>query len=72
MIVREQVKVVKKYIKFLEDNKQKWVAAGRVSECEVNYDIACLKYAINSLIELEQFQLKIISLNERNLKDDKK
>lgn len=72
MLVREQVKVVKKYIKFLEDNKQKWVAAGRVSENEVNYDIECLKYAINSLIELEQFQLKIISLNERNLKDDKK
>ena len=68
MIVREQVKVVKKYIKFLEDNKSKWVAAGRVSESEVNYDIECLKYAINSLIELEQFQLKIISLNERNLK----
>ena len=72
MIVREQVKVVKKYINFLEDNKHKWVAAGRVSEGEVNYDIECLKYAINSLIELEQFQLKIISLNERNLKDDKK
>ena len=71
MLVREQVKVVKKYIKFLEDNKQKWVAAGRVSEGEVNYDIECLKYAINSLIELEQFQLKIISLNERNLNNDK-
>lgn len=71
MLVREQVKVVKKYIKYLEGNKQKWVAAGRVSEGEVNYDIECLKYAINSLIELEQFQLKIISLNERNLKNDK-
>lgn len=71
MLVREQVKVVKKYIKYLEDNKKKWVAAGRVSEGEVNYDIECLKYAINSLIELEQFQLKIISLNERNLKNDK-
>lgn len=68
MTVGEQVKVVKKYIKYLEDNKQKWVASGRVSEVEVNYDIECLKYAINSLIELREFELKIISLNERNIK----
>ena len=68
MTVNEQVKVVKKYIKYLEDNKQKWVASGRVSEVEVNYDIECLKYAINSLIELREFELKIISLNERNIK----
>ena len=71
-MVREQVKVVKKYIKYLEDNKNKWVASGRVSEVDVNYDIECLKYAINSLIELEEFQKRVISLNERNLKDDKK
>lgn len=68
MLVSEQVKVVKKYIKYLENNKQKWVADGRVSESDVNYDIECLKYAINSLIELEQFQIKITSLNEGNLK----
>lgn len=68
MTVGEQVKVVKKYIKYLEDNKKKWVASGRVSEVEVNYDIECLKYAINSLIELREFELKIISLNERNIK----
>lgn len=72
MIVREQVKVVKKYIKYLEDNKQKWVASGRVSELDVNYDISCLKYAVNSLVELEEFQRKIAGLNERNLKDEKK
>ena len=71
MLVSEQVKVVKKYIKFLGDNKEKWVASGRVSESDIKYDIECLKYAINSLIELEQFQIRIASLNERNLKNDK-
>ena len=68
MTVNEQVKVIKKYIKYLEDNKSKWVASGKVSEIEVNYDIECLQYAINSLIELREFELKIISLNERNIK----
>ena len=68
MLVCEQVKVVKKYIKYLEDNKQKCVASGRVSELDINYDITCLKYAVNSLIELEQFERKIASLNDRNLK----
>lgn len=68
MTVGEQVKVVKKYIKYLENNKKKWVASGKVSEVDVNYDIECLKYAINSLIELREFELKIISLNERNIK----
>lgn len=69
MLVREQVKVIKKYIDYLETTKEKRVASGKVSAVEVNYDIECLKYAINSLIELEEFQKKIIALNERNLKN---
>ena len=68
MLVSEQIKVVKKYIKYLEDNKQNWVKSGRVSELDVNYDISCLKYAINSLTELADFQRRISGLNERNLK----
>lgn len=68
MLVREQVAVVKKYIQYLEDNKSKWIASGKVTEVQVDYDISCLKYTVNTLIELEAFHKKIISLNERNLK----
>lgn len=66
MTVGEQVKVVRKYIKYLQDNKSKWVASGRVSEVDVNYDIECLLYAVNSLIELEEFQRKIIARDKKN------
>ena len=66
MTVGEQVKVVNKYIKYLQDNKSKWVASGRVSEVDVNYDIECLQYAVNSLIELEEFQRKIIARDKKN------
>ena len=65
MLLSEQIKVVRKYIKFLEDNKSKWVASGRVSELDVNYDIECLKYVINSLIELDEFEKKLISRNKK-------
>lgn len=65
MLLSEQIKVVRKYIKFLEDNKSKWVASGRVSELDVNYDVECLKYVINSLIELDEFEKKLISRNKK-------
>lgn len=68
MTLNEQIKIVKKYIKFVQDNKNKWVDSGKVTELAVNYDIECLEYAVNSLTELRQFELNIIAKNERNVK----
>ena len=61
MTVSEQIKVVKKYIKYLNDNKQKWVSSGKVEEATVNYDIECLEYAVNSLTVLEKFKRDLVS-----------
>ena len=61
MIIGEQINVVKKYIKYLKDNKDKWVSSGKVEELSINYDIECLEYVVNSLTVLEKFKKDLAS-----------
>jgi len=61
MTTGEQIKVVKKYIKYLKDNKNKWVSSGKVEELSINYDIECLEYVVNSLTVLEKFKKDLVS-----------
>lgn len=68
MTVSEQVKTLKKHIAYLEKMSVTWIKEGKVSEQQANYDIECLKYAINTLIEVDKFKNNIIALNEVNLK----
>ena len=67
MTVSEQISVLKKYVVFLKTNKEKWISSGKVSDVEVNYDIECLNYTINTLTELKNFQIKIYSMNKEIL-----
>lgn len=61
MTTEEQIKVVKKYIKYLKDNKNKWVSSGKVEELSINYDIECLEYVVNSLTVLDKFKKDLLS-----------
>lgn len=61
MTTGEQIKVVKKYIKYLKDNKNKWVSSGKVEELSINYDIECLEYVVNSLTVLDKFKKDLLS-----------
>ena len=61
MTTGEQIKVVKKYIKYLKDNKNKWVSSGKVEELSINYDIECLEYVVNSLTVLDNFKKDLLS-----------
>ena len=68
MTVEEQINCVKREIGFRKRVYPSQVEKGRMTQADMNYQIECMEYVLNSLVVLQKFELSLISKNEGNLK----
>lgn len=61
----EQMKVVKSEIDRRKKEFPKYVAAGRITQLEANYNIEAMEYVYNSLNALLEFERSFIAKNEK-------
>lgn len=61
----EQMKVVKSEIDRRKKEFPKYVAAGRITQLDANYNIEAMEYVYNSLHALLEFERSFIAKNEK-------
>jgi len=65
----EQIKIVQREIAFRKKLYPRWVESGKMTQIEANYQIDGMECVLNSLIVLRNFQLDLISKNEKLIKE---
>lgn len=61
----EQIKIVRREIDYRKRLYPKWVAEGKISQQEADYQIEGMQYVCNSLHALLDFQRSFIAKNEK-------
>ena len=63
--ITEQMKVVKSEIDRRKKDFPKYVAAGRITQFEANYNIEAMEYVLNTLQAVLDFQRGFIAKNQK-------
>lgn len=63
--ISEQIKGVRREIDYRKRLYPKWVADGRMTQQEANYQIELMEYVVNTLQAVLDFQRGFIAKNEK-------
>lgn len=63
--ITEQIKVVRREIGKRKTFYPKWVAEGKMTQQEANYQIELMEYVVNTLQAVLDFQRGFIAKNEK-------
>lgn len=65
MTVTEQMKAVRREIDYRKRLYPKWVADGRMTQQEANYQIELMEYVLNTLNAVLEFERSFIAKNQK-------
>ena len=63
--ITEQIKVVRREIDYRKRLYPKWVADGRMTQQEANYQIELMEYVLNTLNAVLEFERSFIAKNQK-------
>ena len=63
--ITEQMKGVRREIDYRKRLYQKWVADGRMTQQEANYQIELMEYVLNTLNAVLEFERSFIAKNQK-------
>lgn len=63
--ITEQIKVVRREIDYRKRLYPRWVADGRMTQLEANYQIEAMEYVLNTLQAVLDFERSFIAKNQK-------